>query len=77
MEVDGAFKAYPFAELSRTSGEIQDRLNGTSLTIRFDAEAQSATVFDRAGRQLPAVTAFWFAWYAFHPQTGVYRASRR
>lgn len=22
----------------------------------------------------PAVTAYWFAWYAFHPDTGVYYA---
>jgi hypothetical protein len=26
------------------------------------------------GDPLPATTLFWFAWYAFHPETEVYRA---
>jgi hypothetical protein len=29
---------------------------------------------DADGRQIPAVTAFWFAWYAFHPDTEIFRA---
>lgn len=24
----------------------------------------------------PAVTTFWFAWYAFHPETAVYEGIR-
>jgi hypothetical protein len=26
------------------------------------------------GDRLPAVIKFWFTWYAFHPDTGVYHA---
>ena len=29
---------------------------------------------DDQGNALPGVIAFWFAWYVFHPDTGVYRA---
>ena len=75
LEIDGRFKAYPFAELSRTGRkEIDDSFAGRKLTIRFDEVAESARVFDEGGRELAAVTGFWFAWYAFHPATEVFGA---
>jgi hypothetical protein len=75
LEIDGRFKAYPFAELSRIgAGEIDDRFAGRTLTIRFDADAESARAFDSEGNQLPAIVGFWFAWYAFHPGTEVLTA---
>jgi len=74
VEIDGVFKAYPFAELSRAGkGRIEDRLNGESLVIEFDWANESARAFGGAGEQLPAVTGFWFAWYAFHPDTQIFR----
>lgn len=77
LEVGGRFKAYPFAELSRTGRErIRDRVAGREISIRFDQANASARAFDREGRQLPAVTGFWFAWYAFHPETEVFEAER-
>lgn len=76
LEVDGKFRAYPFAELSRTGErEIRDRFNGQTIGIRFDWANESAIAFDDSGRQLPAVTGFWFAWYAFHPDTEVFTAT--
>lgn len=75
IEIDGRFKAYPFSELARSGGsDIADRFAGQALRIRFDAEHRSATAFDADGRALPAVTSFWFAWYAFHPDGDVFRA---
>lgn len=76
VEVAGHYKAYPFAELSSTDGEVTDRLGGEPLTIRYDAANESAQAFDAAGNQLPAMTGFWFAWYAFHPDTEVFQAPR-
>ena len=29
---------------------------------------------DASGDMLPGIIAYWFAWYAFHPDTRVYRA---
>jgi len=73
LEIGGRFKAYPFAELSRSDErEIRDEFSGRDLRIRFDPANESASVFDATGKQLPAVTSFWFAWYAFHPQTDVF-----
>jgi hypothetical protein len=76
VEIAGQYKAYPFAELSRTDGEVQDRIAGQPVIIRFDRLNQSARAFDARGNQLAAMTGFWFAWYAFHPGTEVFRAPR-
>ncbi len=65
-------KAYPFSELKKVKNPIHDQLNGQSVVIRFNPEAQSASVFDADGNPLPTVTAFWFAWYAFHPKTDIF-----
>lgn len=78
LEIGGRYKAYPFVELSRAGKrEIPDRFNGKKLVIRFDEANETALVLDEQGEQLPAITGFWFAWYAFHPQTAVFTASRR
>lgn len=76
VELDGHFKAYPFVELAKTSGEVADTLAGHRLVIRFDEVHQSGAVFDKNGGELPSITAFWFAWYAFHPDTEVFRTDR-
>lgn len=74
IELNGKFKAYPMAELSKTGAELVDHFQSKKLLIRFDAGSHSAAAYDEDGRLLPAVTAFWFAWYAFHPETAVYTA---
>jgi hypothetical protein len=74
IEVDGAFKAYPFVELGKTAGEVHDTLSGRGIVVSYDRRNHAATAAFVNGDRLPAVTAFWFAWYAFHPDTGVYHA---
>jgi hypothetical protein len=75
LEINGRFKAYPFAELSRTGQvELKDRFAGRQIRVRFDAANESAQAFDADGKQLPAIVGFWFAWFAFHPQTEVFTA---
>ena len=77
LEIDGTFKAYPFAELSKQGGgEVRDRVNGRDLLVSFDPINESATAYDAKGYQLPAITGCWFAWYAFHPQTEIFTATR-
>lgn len=73
VEVDGEFKAYPFVELGKTAGEVHDTLSGRSIIVSYDRRNHAATARFVNGERLPAVTAFWFAWYAFHPDTGVYQ----
>lgn len=72
--IDGASKAYPFIELRKTSGEIKDTIGQQEVVVRFSNEHQSARIFNGDGKELPGITAFWFAWYAFHPGTDVFTA---
>ncbi len=73
LEIEGEQKAYPFSELAKTaSGEIQDTFQGKEILIRFDAESQSAAAFDSEGELIPTLMNFWFAWFAFFPDTEVY-----
>ncbi|MCZ6798935.1 MAG: DUF3179 domain-containing (seleno)protein, partial [Nitrospirae bacterium] len=64
--------AYPFSELKKIQGPVHDQINGQQVHIQFNAEANSASAMDAVGKPLPSVMAFWFAWYAFHPETEVY-----
>jgi len=74
VRIGGLSKAYPFVELGKTTGVVSDRIGDTALTIRFDREAARATAHSPDGRQLAAVVGYWFAWYAFNPNTAVFRA---
>ncbi len=74
VEVGGTQKAYAFTELEKLglTGALTDQVNGRTIQVHFDREARSAWVTDEDERPLPSVMAFWFAWYAFHPDTQVY-----
>ena len=67
-------KAYPFAELSLSGKRsITDNFGGQSLKINFDPDNRDGQVVDRTGKVLSSVNGFWFAWFAFHPKTEIYR----
>ncbi len=72
LSVGSARKAYPFSTLATRVGKdgvLEDRLGGQLVRIRYDAQNHTARAEDGAGKPLPSVLAFWFAWVAFHPQT--------
>jgi len=74
IEVDGAHKAYPFEELERHGdGRFEDTVNGRAVTIVWDGEHDSAWAEGPDGAAIPTTTGFWFAWYAFYPDTLVFR----
>ena len=75
VEVDGTFKAYPFDELSLQGDSIlEDEVAGKVLTIHWDTSATSARAVSANGKELPTVMLYWFAWYAFHPETLIFKA---
>lgn len=74
VNLGGAVKAYPFAELSRSDAVITDTLGGSELTIEFDAANRTGRVLDNSGAEIPSTIAFWFAWYAFFPNTAVFES---
>lgn len=72
LVIDGQARAYPFDRLALhadAAGRLRDEIAGRQVEIRFDRRHGSAEAFDGQGRALAAVTAYWFAWAAFHPGT--------
>ncbi|MDX2458137.1 MAG: DUF3179 domain-containing protein [Gammaproteobacteria bacterium] len=74
VEITGRFKAYPFVELEKSGGDVHDTFAGQTMVVKYDKQYRTAVAADGQGHTLPGVIAFWFAWYAFHPDTEVYRA---
>lgn len=78
VEIDGSFKAYPYPELRKHKrSAFQDIINGQQITVHWDEMSETATVTDGDGDEIPTVSAYWFAWYTFHPDTAVFEAGNR
>jgi hypothetical protein len=75
IKINGAQKAYPFKEL-REHGESSfgDSVGGTDLTIEWLEAEKYARAIDSDGNEIATVIVYWFAWYAFHPDTVVFEA---
>jgi hypothetical protein len=73
LEIDRQFKAYPFKELHRSPERFQDEFEGMSFDVIYDKKNKTARIVDENNQEVPTTLAFWFAWYAFHPDTDVYR----
>lgn len=77
VSLNGAHKAYPFKELKRhRETRFEDAFGKELITVSWSATAQTASAFDRHGDEIPSVIAYWFAWYAFHPETEIFEAQR-
>lgn len=72
ISVDGDAKAYAFSDLKEKESPFSDKIGSKEITISFDAENESASAYDENGDAIPTLTAFWFAWYAFHPETELF-----
>jgi len=72
IEVQGIFKAYPFSLIEETGPAFWDSIHKKDYVVCWNGEARSAKVVDPQGKPIPTVTAYWFAWYAFHPKTDVF-----
>lgn len=76
IDIDGAYKAYPFVELGRQGRDtFRDSVGGRELTIEWSERDAFARALDGTGEEVPSVIVYWFAWYAFHPDTAIFRAS--
>lgn len=74
LAIDGQFKAYPFSELGKSPREFLDEFQGQSFEVRYDKKNETARIVGEDGDEWPTLIAYWFAWYAFHPDTGIYTA---
>lgn len=67
-------KAYPFVELGKSTGPvIYDEIAGEAIEIHFNSQHHSGSIKRTSGEVIPTITSYWFAWFAFHPDTQIYR----
>jgi len=75
LGIDGVYKAYPFVELEKQGkSRFNDKVNGYRFSFIWDSTNRSITITDSNGQQVAGIQGFWFAWFAFHPDTEVYKA---
>ena len=73
IEVGDKAKVYPFVELAKAkSPSVIDTFNGKTFTIEYLDKDKSARIVDSNGSVITSLTAYWFAWMAFHPESEVY-----
>ena len=78
IELNGVFKAYPFIELDKSGVSVlKDNVAGQAIEIHFNQQHRSGYIRLASGKTLASLTSYWFAWYAFHPETEVYRFSKK
>lgn len=74
ITINNKHKAYPVSELAKQNKPIiTDTFAGVRLNIEFDTKNQSAVISNSQHQALPSTSLFWFAWYAFHPDTEIYK----
>src|SRR3989344_5310393 len=71
IEVNGQYKAYKEEDLIEKE-VIIDIVNGVNVKVERD-EAGTVKITDvDTGKEIVKERDFWFAWYAFHPETLLY-----
>ena len=66
--VNGIAKAYPVRKLSKMK-KIEDKIGGKDIIIQYDSKNHFPQIKDSAGKSIPSVLSYWFAWQAFYPKT--------
>ncbi len=74
VKINGIAKAYPFLELKNAPRDFSDTLGSEEIKIVYEPEFRSTHVYNKAGKEIPMVVAYWFAWSAFHPETELFKA---
>jgi Protein of unknown function (DUF3179) len=67
------YRAFPLKEFEKEgkSKEIKVTINNRNVTIYYDHDSKSLRV-NKADKDVSWMYSFWFAWYAFHPETELY-----
>jgi hypothetical protein len=71
VEVNGAFKAYKEDDLKELE-VIEDTVGEVMIKMERDKSGVVRVTNLETGAELVAERGFWFAWYAFHPDTTLY-----
>jgi hypothetical protein len=71
IEVNGAYKAYKEDDLKEL-GTIEDTVAGIKIKVERDNAGIVKITNTETDEEIVKERDFWFAWYAFHPDTGLY-----
>lgn len=71
IKVDGIFKAYKEEDLKELK-VIEDTVNGIKIKVERDGAGVVKIINTVTGEEIVKERDFWFAWYAFHPDTQLY-----
>ncbi len=63
-------KAYSFEALKKAKQPVLDKIGETEIRIELDDANQVARIW-QGEKLLPSIQAYWFAWYAFYPDSEV------
>ncbi|MCH7880452.1 MAG: DUF3179 domain-containing protein [Proteobacteria bacterium] len=76
LDIGGVYKAYPLIELEKYGkSQFTDTINGKTITVNWDSINRSVSITDSSGSEIPSIEGFWFAWFAFYPETEVFTGS--
>ena len=71
IELNGVYKAYQEDDLKELR-EIEDMIAGVGIKVERDASGIVKITNLETGEEIVKERDFWFAWYAFHPDTELY-----
>lgn len=74
--LNGVEKAYPFIELELEETPLRDEIGGQTILVHYNKKINAARITTESEEELPGSTMYWFAWYAFHPNTDVYQSDK-
>jgi hypothetical protein len=74
IEIDGTYKAYKESDL-KAAGIIEEDVNGVNVKVERDKAGLVKITNTDTGNEIVKERDFWFAWYAFHPETLLYKAN--
>lgn len=72
IEVNGIYKAYREDDLKKL-GAIEDKIAGVKIKIERDQAGVVKITNLETNQKIIKERDFWFAWYAFHPETQLYQ----
>ncbi len=68
VEVNGIYKAYKEEDLIK-EGIIEDEVSGVRIKLERKSDGRVIVTSLETGEEIVKERDFWFAWYAFHPDT--------
>jgi len=51
---------------------LEDSFYGLPIRVYYQPDSRTGNITDEEGELLASVSAYWFAWIAFHPRAEVY-----